>query len=417
MNATHTPGSPTAPSGEAPARETVDQSALRADLVARAAGLVERLRAAGGESDARRTVSEELVAEVTDAGLFRVCAPAEFGGYEGNLRTYMDVVAELGRGDGSMAWIAFLANNNASIIAQFPPAARDEVFRNNPDARSIAVLAPTATTTKVDGGFRVSATWGFASGSLYADWALNAAPLDDGAGGTESGLVLIPMSKLRVEDTWFAAGMRGTGSNTVIAEDVFVPDHMAMPLSRLLRFNGLGNQNANPSFRQAFAAQALIVVAAPLLGLAQAALELTLERVTKSSKRISYSSYTDLRDSPAMQMRISHASSLISTGRMSVIGWTDRIVAAAEAREELSVAERAQLRVDLGTALGLLNEAVNQLMFVQGASGFMESNPFQRVWRDFSVGLRHGLVTPEVPADVQALLLLDRDHTGLTPFI
>lgn len=56
-------------------------------------------------------------------------------------------------------------------------------------------------------------------------------------------------------------------------------------------------------------------------------------------------------------------------------------------------------------------------MFVQGASGFMESNPFQRVWRDFSVGLRHGLVTPEVPADVQALLLLDRDHTGLTPFI
>lgn len=416
MNADQSAGSTTA-AAAASAAEHIDQGALRAELVGRAAGLVDRLRAAGGESDARRTVSDELITEVTDAGLFRVCSPAAFGGYEGNLRTYMDVVAELGRGDGSMSWIAFLANNNASIIAQFPPAAVAEVFDGNPDARSIAVLAPTATTTKVDGGYRVSATWGFASGSLYADWALNAAPLDDGAGGTESGLVLIPMSELRIEDTWFAVGMRGTGSNTVIAEDVFVPDHRAMPLAELMRFNGLGNQDASASYRQAFAVQALIVVAAPLLGLAQAALELTLERVTKAKKRITYSSYTDLRDSPAMQMRIAHASSLISTGRMTVTGWVDRIVAAAEAREEMSVAERAQLRVDLGTALGLLNEAVNQLMFVQGASGFMESNPFQRVWRDFSVGLRHGLVSPEVPADVQALLLLDRDHSGLTPFI
>lgn len=417
MNAQQPTGASAASTVRPHTSDAIDQTALRAELVRRAAGLVDRLRAAGAESDARRTVSAELVSEMTEAGLFRICAPAEFGGYEGNLRTYMDVVSELGRGDGSMAWLAFLANNNASIIAQFPPTAVAEVFEGNPDARSIAVLAPTATTTKVDGGFMVSATWGFASGSLYADWALNAAPLDDGEGGTESGLVLIPMSELRVEDTWYAAGMRGTGSNTVIAEEVFVPDHRALPLSQLLQFNGLGNQHMGPSFRQAFSAQALIVVAAPLLGLAQAALELTLERVTKGSKRISYSSYTDLRDSPAMQMRISHASSLISTGRMTVIGWTDRIVAAAEAREELTVGERTQLRVDLGTALGLLNEGVNQLMFVQGASGFMESNPFQRVWRDFSVGLRHGLVTPEVPADVHALLLLERDHEGLTPFI
>ena len=389
----------------------------RRELVARAAGLVDELRAAGPANDRDRTISAELVEKVRAAGLFRISSPKEFGGYEGNLRTYMDVVTELGRGDGSMAWLAFLANNNASIIAQFPRQAVEDVFSGNPDARSVSVLAPTAKTQKVEGGFTVDARWAFASGSLHADWAMNAAPIDDGEGGVEPGLLLIPMADMTLEDTWYAAGMRGTGSNTVIAENLFVPEHRVLPLAALLQNNALGPRDASPSYRQAFSVQALIVVAAPLLGLAQAALELTLERVNGGGKRISYSGYTDLRDSEAMQMRVAHASSLISTGHRIVLSWTDRIVEAAVATEEMSVLERTQLRIDLGTALGLLNEAVNQLMFVQGASGFMEANPFQRVWRDFAVGLRHGLITPEVPADVHAKVLLERDFDHLTPYI
>ncbi|WP_313805872.1 acyl-CoA dehydrogenase family protein [Sphingobium sp.] len=391
------------------------QKALRDELVARATALVPQLRAGGTYSDANRRLPEESVTALHEAGLFRIRTPKRFGGLEADLRTYHDVVAEIGRGCGSAAWVAFISNATVWIACHLGEQAVEDIFSGNPDARFIGLFAPLGTATKVEGGYKVNGKWPFASGSLHADWALLSLPLPQEDGTFEQGVVVMPMNDLTVEDTWFFAGMRGTGSNTVIASDVFVPTHRTAPLSRLLASNEVG-QSDKASFREAFAANAVIMLGAPVIGLARAALELTLDRVNAGNKRISYSSYADLRKSPAMQVTIAEAASMVEMASASLERWCDEISDGGRAGEPLSFMRRAQMRVDLGRATQMARQAVNKLLDVQGASAFADDNPLQRVWRDIEFATRHGLLSPEVPLEILARGLFG-DFEPLSPLV
>ncbi|CUX61477.1 Acyl-CoA dehydrogenase, C-terminal domain protein [Agrobacterium deltaense Zutra 3/1] len=393
-----------------------DQAALRTELVARAAKIVPLLRSNGPKADEARRLPEESVSALEGAGLFRICSPKRFGGYEGDIRTYMDAIAEVGRGCGSAAWVAFISNTGAWIAGYFPDDAQKEIFDGNPDTRFIGVLAPTATTRKVEGGYAVTGRWGYASGSLHAHWALLTAPIDQDDGSKGLGLILVPMKELSIEDTWFSVGVRGSGSNTVIADDVFVPDRRVIPLSAVMAHNGLGDPARTIAYRQAFAATAVIAVAAPVLGMANAALEMTRERMSTGGKRIAYSVYDDVRRSPAMQLQLAEAASLIEVGNTIVKGWCDRIVSSAATLQELSFNERAQMRAELGLAMRHCREGVDLLLSVQGASAFAESNPVQRVWRDIETATRHGLLSPEVPLEIYGRALFE-DYPALSAFV
>lgn len=395
---------------------TKNQSVLRAELVAKAREVVPLLRSNGAKTDEERRLPEGSIAALEEAGVFRLCSPERFGGYQGDIRTYMDVIAEVGRGCGSSAWVAFISNTGAWITGYFPEEAQREIFEGNPDARFIGVLAPTATSTKVEGGYVVNGRWGYASGSLHAHWGLLAVPLQQADGTQELGVVLLPMDEMSIEDTWYSVGVRGSGSNTVIAKDVFVPDRRVMPLSAVMKYNALGDPDRALVYRQAFAATAVIAVAAPVLGMARAALELTRERMNVGGKRIAYSSYNDTRQSPAMQLQLAEAASLIEIGDATVKAWCDRIVEAAAENRELPLEERVRMRAEMGIALRHCRDGVDLLMSVQGASGFMESNPVQRAWRDIETATRHGLLTPEVPLEIYGRTLFD-DYPALSVFV
>jgi 3-hydroxy-9,10-secoandrosta-1,3,5(10)-triene-9,17-dione monooxygenase len=390
------------------------QAALRKDLVSRARTLVPLLRREAAAGEAQRRLTDKVVSAMDAAGLFALCAPASFGGHEADCRTYMEVVTELGRGDGSAGWIAFISNATVWVsVAAFPDAAIEEVFATGPAQRFIGQLGMTCTSTAKDGGIVINGRWGFGSNCLHAHWALESLILPDSA----PGLVLVPMSELTVEDTWYVAGCRATGSNTVVATDVFVPSHRVMPLPAVLGGNAIGPARLSPVFRQAFAAAAIIFVAAPVLGMAEAAFDLTLERANTGQKRISYSSYPDLRKSSTMQVRLAEARSMIDLARMSMMTWSDRIADAAREGEEISFIDRARLRVDIGTAMQLCRDAVDRLLSVQGASAFADSNPMQRVWRDLELASRHGLLTPEIPIEILARSYFGEDTMAISPLV
>ena len=391
------------------------QKSLREELVIRAARLVPLLRANAGATESERRLPQENLAALDAAGLFRLRTPRRFGGLEADIRTYNDVVMEIGRGCGSTAWIAFISNATVWVACHYPEDTVAEIFRPNPDARFIGLLAPLATVAKVEGGYRVNGKWPFASGCLHAHWALLAVPLPEESGKPEPGVVVIPMSDMTIEDTWYFAGLRGTGSNTVIATDVFVPAHRATPLSRFLSANAIG-ASAEAVYREAFSADAIIMLAGPVLGLAKAALELTLERVNAGNKRISYSFFGDLRKSSAMQIAIAEAASLVEMSTASVQRWCDEIAEAARAGRALDFLRRAQMRVDLGRAMQGCRQAVNRLLDVQGASAFADSNPLQRIWRDIEFATRHGLLAPEVPLEILGRGLFD-DFEALSPLV
>jgi 3-hydroxy-9,10-secoandrosta-1,3,5(10)-triene-9,17-dione monooxygenase len=391
------------------------QQALRAELTAKATALVPLLRAKAAETEHMRRIPDEILAAMDQAGLFRMRAPKRFGGYEVDLRAYMDVVTELGRGCGSTAWIAFISIATAWIAAQFSDEAQRDVFEGNPDARTIGVLAMSEPARPANGGYLVSGRWPYASNCLHAHWAILAVPLPLD-GGIAPGIILAPMSDLKIEDTWHVVGMRGTGSQTVIAENIFVPAHRVLPVETLAKGQSPRTNKDEFIYRESFMPTAIIAVAAPILGMAQAALDLTLERINAASKPIAYTFYDDLRKAPSMQFALAQASTLIDTALLLMRRWSDEIADAARVGADFAFTKRARLRMDIGYAMKCCREAVDLLLSVQGASAFAESNPIQRVWRDLEMASRHGLLSGEVPHEIYGRALVG-NFDALSPFV
>lgn len=200
-----------------------------AELVARVKELHPLLarNAAAGEKD--RRVVEESIQAMTDAGLFKLAVPKRYGGYETSMRTMLEVSAAVAEADGGTAWVLTLTNVCAWFTGLLPQQAQDEVFGADQDAKVSGVLAPTAESRKVDGGWRVSGKWFYNSGSWHATWAVMGIPITDEAGEVvNQGLALIPRADMELEETWFVAGMRSSGSNCLVAEDIFIPEHRVM---------------------------------------------------------------------------------------------------------------------------------------------------------------------------------------------
>jgi alkylation response protein AidB-like acyl-CoA dehydrogenase len=103
-------------------------------------------------------------------------------------------------------------------------------------------VPPSGEIRVVDGGYRVSGRWANCSGCLHAQWILlGTPPVTAGGQEIEPGLVLVPVSQVKIDDTWFMSGMKGTGSHTVVADDVFVPAHRFLSTAKLV-----AGENDNP---------------------------------------------------------------------------------------------------------------------------------------------------------------------------
>src|ERR1035437_9347591 len=179
------------------------------ELVARVRELQPLIRqhAAQGEQD--RRVAEQSIKALLDAGILKIAQPRRYGGYETSLRTMLDVSAVVGEADGGTAWGGAPLNVCAWMTGLYPQQAQDEVWGADPDALVCGVLAPTAETRKVEGGYQVTGRWFYTSGSWHASWAVLGIPVTDENGEVvDQGLALIPRSELEYEETWFVAGLK-----------------------------------------------------------------------------------------------------------------------------------------------------------------------------------------------------------------
>jgi alkylation response protein AidB-like acyl-CoA dehydrogenase len=302
-----------------------DNAMLRSELLAKAQEILPVLRANAEEAEATRRLPDATVAALDEAGFLRLRSPRRFGGLEADLRTYHDAVAEIAKGCSSAGWIGFISNASAWVTsAVFPESVLEEIFGENPSASFIGLLAPTAKARAVEGGFVVDGRWGFASNCLHAQWAMLTVPLPRGGEQLEPSLFVVPMSELSIEDTWHVAGMCGTGSNHVVATEVFVPTHRTVGLGAVL--SGQAQRESartSPVYAENFVISAVHMVAAPVLGMAKAALELTLDRLS-TGKAISYTFYEDTRQAPSNQLNLAKAATLIDTASLLLDSWADR---------------------------------------------------------------------------------------------
>ena len=384
------------------------------ELLERAAALrpvIER-NAAKGEAD--RRIADESIDALVEAGLFKITVPRRFGGYEVDIRTKLEVSAAVTEGDGATGWVLALINVCHWLVGLYRDQAQQDIFGADPDARVCGVLAPSVETRREDGGLVVSGRWPWASGSLHATWGLVGVLDRDAAGAiTEHALALIPMTDLAVEDTWFVAGMKGTGSNTLVADEVLVPDHRLLSVPKAIE-NEYPTEHADePLYRSSFIPVLALILVGPQLGLARAARDLVIAKAPR--RAISYTSFERQTDSVAFQVEVARAAMMVDTAHLHAFRAAGEIDAAARRGEKLDYVTRARVRADTGYTAETVRAAIDRLVSAHGASSFADSSPMQRIWRDANTAGRHAVVSPTVSLEVygKALLGVDNDVTDL----
>jgi 3-hydroxy-9,10-secoandrosta-1,3,5(10)-triene-9,17-dione monooxygenase len=385
---------------------------LELDVTQTIDGLLERIAAIRPilEKNARQTeddrrVVDENIAALQEAGAFKIMVPKRYGGWQGDIRTQLEVSREVAKGCGSTAWVTALMNVCSFFVGLMNEQAQNDVWGADPEARIAGVFNPTAQTRKVDGGIIVTGAWSWASGSYHADWSYVGVPItnDDGE-FLYPAMALIPNSDITIEDTWFTAGMRGTGSNTIHANEVFVPDHHLHWIPGLLNHEYDTPFKDESLYRSAFIPVAALILAGPQLGLAQAALDFVIEKGHK--RGIAYSEFELQRDAPTFQLGIAKAATLVDTAHLFAYRAAGDIDDAAAAGRTMTYVERARTRNDTGHAAESAREAIRVLCSAHGASSFAEASPMQRIWRDSEVASRHAVVAPEISALIYGRALM-----------
>ena len=386
-----------------------------AELVARARTLLPLLRKNAAEGEQQRRVLDESIEALEDAGLFKIVTPKRYGGYETSVKTMLDVSSTVAEADGATAWVLALTNVCNWLTGLFPERAQNEVFAKE-NAKVCGVLTPTATTTKVEGGYRVTGKWSYNTGSMYADWVVMGIPVVDEAGEVvDQGAALMPRADLELEETWFVSGMRGSGSNTMIADDVFVPEYRVLSVPGSMMGHAPSEHLEDEAlYRSSLVPVLALILVGPQLGMGRAVLEFVREKAPK--KAIAYTGFAQQSKSTAFQLQVAQAALMIDTAHLHAYRAAADIDDAARKGEALDLPTRARIRADTGWAAEHITRAIDMLMSAHGSGGFAEVSPLQRMWRDSNIAARHAMVLPMVNYELYGKVLLN-DDAQITPLI
>ncbi|MBO9375389.1 acyl-CoA dehydrogenase [Sphingomonas histidinilytica] len=360
-------------------------------------------RAAATEADGR--VSAEVTRMMIDAGLYRLGQPRRFGGYEYGPSDILRLGFELGRGCGSTGWCAMLANVNGWLAAYWPLAAQEEIWGDNPDHLVTGTFVPTGRCEASEEGYRVWGRWPFASNCDNSDWLFVSAMLPEVAGEAPSvGWFMVPRADLGIDhDSWRVAGMQGTGSKTLFADDpIFVPGHRVIRFADVEQGTTPGRDvSGNLMARFNFATMGAVTLVAPLLGMAQSALDWYAQAMrAKMKASLKPGAPISVAQSPQAQARAGEAQVRIDAARTLLLADLVPLEARVRAGEDLAVADRIRIRRDIGFATRAAVEAVNLLFEGAGASSAALDTPIQRHWRDVNAAARHASL------DTQAIYAL-----------
>ncbi|MFI1564415.1 acyl-CoA dehydrogenase family protein [Streptomyces sp. NPDC020490] len=270
------------------------------------------------------------------------------------------------------------------------------------------MAAPTGMGEKTPGGWPVSGRWSYNSGAPYATWAAVGALLNDDHGAVvDQALVLIPADDLTIEDTWHMAGMKGTAGNTLIARDVFVPEHRALSVPATAEGVHVRSRPEETLYGSTFGPMLLLCLIGPLLGMGRAALDAVLEAA--ATKPLSFTTHARQADSVGVQTQVAEAAPKLETARLhtcQAVGAVDRAAPVGP----LDYAARTPVRAQAGYAAQQVVEAIGILLNTHGSSAFADTHPPQRVRRDADVAARHAGLVPGVGLEAYGKSLLDVDE-------
>jgi len=375
----------------------------REQLVSRAAELVPTLRAKALWAEENRRLHEESIEALADAGVFRLRTPKRYGGYEADTRTLVEVASELGRADGSTSWVASVYWIPTFMASLFPDQVQDEVFAT-PNVRICGTLSPSAMAKPADGGVVVNGKWGFISGAHHAHWQEVISILVPEEGEPYPIMSLVPISELLILDDWYASGLKGTGSVSTVARDLFIPQERVVPLPAVLQGQSASKANADAViYRSPLLPAAAASSVGTVIGMARGARETFLKRLP--NRKITYTAYERQLDAPVTHLQAAEAQLKLDQAEFHAHRLADQVDAKAAEGSEWKLEERARARGDLGFTVRLAKESIDILALASGGSSIYRDVPIQRIARDIQAVNLHALMNPTTNAELYGRVL------------
>lgn len=361
-----------------------------AEAIERARALKPKLRERVAEAERLRRLPSENVADILESGLYGLMTPKRFGGSEVGPEAMIDVTIELASACPSTGWVHMLWTAHMWMLAQFPLQSQQELW-SNPNSLASSVVNTVGDVVAVDGGFRWTGKGFFSSGVDHCNWLTAAVPIkrsdtgDDAS--TEMRWLLIPREDFEIVDDWFTVGLKGTGSKTIVLNDVFVPEYRTIEGKDVEAGAAPGQQvNTNPMYCAISWANFTAAMAAPALGAARGFLEAFQARLRSKSSNIDDGLTTNFA-------RYAQAAAMVDSVHAVTLQNAERYarVPAREVGQDV----RARCRRDQAFTAQTARKAVNFLYEEGGGSGLYESSDLQRLWRDTNAAAAHRGLTAD----------------------
>ncbi len=360
-------------------------------LINAARALADGIRERADQIERDRRLPLELVGAIAEAGLFRMCVPRRFGGSEVEAATMVRAIEELAYADGSAGWCLMIAATSGLVSGYLSDDAAREIY-SPPRAVIGGVFAPFGKAIVVDGGYRVSGRWPFASGCQHCDWLMggcvvieNGAPRLLPNGLPDSRMMLLPTAEVEILDTWTVSGLRGTGSHDMQVADRFVPAARSVSLMTD-RPRHSGPLYAFPVF-----GMLALGIAGVALGVARNAID---ELTRLAGGKTPTGSRKRLADRALVQMQVAQAEATLRAARAFLFGTIDETWQSALSEGAIAVQQRALLRLAATHATISAADVVDLMYNAGGGTSIYATSPLQRCFRDIHVVTQHMMVAP-----------------------
>ena len=375
-------------------------------LLERARALIPRLAERAPAATAVRNLPPETIAEYHEAGILRILQPRRFGGWQGRFSLFSRIVEELTFGCASSAWVYAVLAEHQWIIAQYPEQAQIDVWGDDPLAVASSSLAPRAPAKQVAGGWRLSGRYTFSSGCDYAQWAILGAFL--GAAGDPRAIayLLVPLAELEIVDDWHVLGLAGTGSKSLLADDLFVPEHRVVMVSDLFAGTPPGAK-VHPDYPVVRAPRGFLVsysLPPVAIALGRRALDIVCRDLSTRVSR----GVTRMAESEVVQMTIGEAAAAIDAATMSLHHGRDFSTEAVSSGRRIGEAEALRARRDMVYAQHQVGWAMERLCELSGARWVYDTDPLQELRRDVMTILTHHAASRAAAFAPYGKLLLER---------
>jgi 3-hydroxy-9,10-secoandrosta-1,3,5(10)-triene-9,17-dione monooxygenase len=365
------------------------------------------LRDRAQETEDARRVPVESIKALHQTGFFRLLQPARYGGLEAHPMDFYRSVRLIAGACGSTGWVASVLGCHPWQLGLFDDRAQREVWGTDDGTLVSSSYAPMGRAKPVDGGFMFTGRWSFSSGCDHAQWVfLGGLVLGDDGAPVDFRTFLLPRNDYVIDDVWDTIGLRGTGSNDVIVDEVFVPEYRTLSFMDTGRCVCPGQEvNSGPLYRLPFASVFSCSISVPVIGMASGAYD---AYVSYTRDRIRASTGGKGAEDAFNQLRIAEAASKIDAAMLQIERNINEEYELASAGAKIPFPLRMRVRRDQVNATGAAISAVDRLFESAGGRALKVGTPIQRFWRDAHAGRVHAINDPE-----KALAMFGQAELGL----